>query len=129
MSQVLSADRCCREALQKFLARLKKFESQSASGSTSAYCQARKRLKTDYLSRIHDATTARLESLEKPRHLWRGRQVKVVDGSSASMPDTAENQKVYPQTRTQKAGCGFPIMRLAVIFSLATGAILDAAWD
>ena len=45
------------------------------------------------------------------------------------MPDTEANQRAYPQTKEQKPGCGFPIMRLAVIFSLKTGAILDMAWD
>jgi hypothetical protein len=50
-----------------------------------------------------------------------------VDGSSLSMPDTAANQKRYPQPRGQKPGCGFPVMRLVVVFSLATGAILRTA--
>ena len=59
--------------------------------------------------------------------LWLGRRVKVVDGTTLSMPDTAENQKVYPQPTSQKAGCGFPQMRLVGVFSLATGAMLDFA--
>ena len=45
------------------------------------------------------------------------------------MPDTPENQKRFPQPKTQKPGCGFPVMRVAVLFSMATGAILRAAWD
>jgi hypothetical protein len=50
-----------------------------------------------------------------------------VDGSTATMPDTAENQAAYPQQKNQKAGCGFPIVRLVVVFSLAVGTVLDAA--
>jgi hypothetical protein len=38
------------------------------------------------------------------------------------MPDTAENQKIYPQPSTQAPGCGFPIAKIGVLFSLATGA-------
>ncbi len=49
-------------------------------------------------------------------------QVKVIDGSSVSMPDTIENQKAYPQPSSQKPGCGFPIAKIGVLFSLATGA-------
>jgi hypothetical protein len=43
------------------------------------------------------------------------------------MPDTPENQKVYPQPSRQKRGCGFPIMRITVLFSLASGAIIAVA--
>jgi hypothetical protein len=48
--------------------------------------------------------------------------VKIIDGSSVSMPDTIENQLAYPQPNSQKLGCGFPIAKIGVIFSLATGA-------
>jgi hypothetical protein len=42
------------------------------------------------------------------------------------MPDTAANQKAFPQHNTQKAGVGFPIARMVVLFSLAVGTVLDA---
>jgi hypothetical protein len=59
--------------------------------------------------------------------LWKGRKVKVVDGSTATMADTEENQEEYPQHSSQKKGVGFPIMRFMAVFSLATGCILDLA--
>src|SRR5437588_1045071 len=43
------------------------------------------------------------------------------------MPDTLENQASYPQPPTQKAGIGFPLARVAVLLSLATGACHDLA--
>ena len=43
------------------------------------------------------------------------------------MPDTAENQAIYPQTRTPKTGVGFPLARITVSLSLATGACHDMA--
>jgi hypothetical protein len=43
------------------------------------------------------------------------------------MPDTAENQEVWPQPPTQKPGLGFPLMRLAGVMSLNCGAVLDIA--
>jgi hypothetical protein len=64
-------------------------------------------------------------SLITPHHLWYGREVKIVDGSSVSMPDTEENQRLYPQPSGQKEGCGFPVMRLVVNFSLTSGMVLD----
>jgi hypothetical protein len=41
------------------------------------------------------------------------------------MPDTPENQQAYPQTYNQKPELGFPIARVAAVFSLACGAVLD----
>jgi hypothetical protein len=57
--------------------------------------------------------------------LWKGRRVYVYDGSSVSMPDTPENQFAYPQPVVQKPGLGFPLARIAAVFSLACGAVLD----
>jgi hypothetical protein len=45
----------------------------------------------------------------------------VLDGSTVTLPDTPENQAAYPQQTCQRRGCGFPILRLVALFSLATG--------
>jgi len=50
-----------------------------------------------------------------------------VDGTGLSIPDTQENQAVYPQPSTQAPGVGFPLARLVMVICLATGAALDAA--
>ncbi len=72
--------------------------------------------------------TGRESEAQSPAEwLWHGRRVRVVDGSTITMPDTPENQAEYPQAKTQKPGCGLPIARILVIFSLATGAVLEAA--
>jgi hypothetical protein len=59
--------------------------------------------------------------------LWLGHRVISVDGTTVTMPDTAENQEEYPQQSSQKKGCGFPIMRLVVLFALSTGVVLEMA--
>jgi hypothetical protein len=65
---------------------------------------------------------------ESPQNwLWHGRKVRVVDGSTVTMPDTPENQAAYPQMKSQKPGCGFPIARILVVFSPSVGTVLDAA--
>jgi hypothetical protein len=43
------------------------------------------------------------------------------------MPDTPENQAVYPQPPNQKPELGFPLARITVLLSLATGACHDLA--
>jgi hypothetical protein len=53
----------------------------------------------------------------------------VVDGSSASMPDTPELQTAFPQPPGQRRGCGFPVAQFVVVFCWATGAIRDLVID
>ncbi len=74
------------------------------------------------LEKLFNSTAQNLEEKVTEEYLWCGRNVKVIDGSTVSMPDTVENQKEYPQTSSQQPGCGFPIAKIGVIFSLVTGA-------
>ncbi len=64
---------------------------------------------------------------EKAAERWHDLCPKVLDGTTLSMSDTQENQRAYPQPRSQKPGCGFPLMKLTGVFSLATGVLLDYA--
>ena len=73
-------------------------------------------------------TTGRLLSTQAQRCWgWRGRAVKLADGTGISMPDTPENQTRFPQPSSQAEGVGFPLARLVGIVCLATGAVLEAA--
>ena len=65
--------------------------------------------------------------MKKWLQLWHGLRPKIIDGTTVSLPDTQKNQRTYPQSRSQKPGCGFPLMRLVGVFSLATGVLLDYA--
>jgi hypothetical protein len=76
------------------------------SSSTSAYCQARKNLDTSSIENIFQYTSNSLKVEADPKHL-NGRRVLVVDGTDVNMPDTIENQKIWPQQNSQKVGCGF----------------------
>jgi len=125
LGQVLSADGSCREAVRRFLAGLARARGRTASPSTSAYCQARARLKTDDLAAVLFQARDKIERRAGDRFRFHGRPVKVVDGTTISMPDTLENQAAYPQTTSQKPGLGFPLFRLVAFFSLATGALLE----
>ena len=62
-----------------------------------------------------------------PSWRWMGHPVRLLDGTTVALPDTAANQAAYPQWRGQKAGLGFPICRLVGIICLASGAVLDAS--
>ena len=129
LSQVLDTDKSCHNAVSKVIAYLAGQRVEIPSTDTSAYCQARSRLPEKLLEKLFSQSGQSLEEKVVTEHLWCGRNVKVIDGSTVSMPDTVENQKEYPQPKTQKAGCGFPIAKIGVIFSLATGAAVALCID
>jgi len=74
-------------------------------------------------------TALGLEAKASGEQLWCGRLVLILDGSSESKPDTKVNQSAYPQHSNQAPGCGFPIAKLLVMFSLATGAAMGVLID
>ncbi len=96
-----------------------------ASPNTGAYCRSRARLNEEEIKGIRGAIKEKIQDSVKQEDLWYGKNVKIIDGSSLSMPDTEENQEKYPQPKGQKPGCGFPVMRITVLFSLSTGVILE----
>src|SRR5262249_19663839 len=79
------------------------------------------------LPRVAGETGQELHRRSQPEWLWKGRRVKIADGTTVSMPDTPANQAAYPQSVSQQPGLGFPLARLVVVFSLACGTVLDAA--
>jgi Transposase DDE domain len=125
LGQVLSADHSCRAAVARLLAHRVARGQDPCSAETGAYCQARKRLPEKFFSDVARQTGRALEADADPRWLWKRRRVHVYDGSSVSMPDTPENQSEYPQPVAQKPGLGFPLARIAAVFSLACGAVLE----
>src|SRR6516165_10240372 len=125
LSQVLSADHSCRAAVARLIAHRVSRGQRPCSSETGAYCQARKRLPEKFFSEVARRTGSALEAAVDSRWLWKQRRVYVYDGSSVSMPDTPKNQRDYPQPDTQKPGLGFPHARIAAVFSLACGAVLD----
>jgi hypothetical protein len=123
LSQVLSPGSACREIVRKVQA-WHAPQDQSPDSGTSAYCQARRRLPIATLTQLHQTLAAKLSARVPTPELWLGRCVKVVDGTGVSMPDTAANQKAWPQPSEQKPGCGFPVVKLVACFCLASGALL-----
>ena len=123
-SQVLDADGGCQEVVRKMQALAASRSLPSPSASTSAYCQARAKLEVSELETILSCTAKRLHDQGRTER-WKDRRVVVVDGTGLSMPDTSENQAVWPQTRGQKPGCSFPQATVCACFCLHTGALLS----
>jgi hypothetical protein len=122
LQQVLNPEQPCREVVRASNAARYTRRRKRVSGNTSAYCQARQRLTPSQLSGVWGHLATRMEDAPS-LDLWKGRRVGVVDGTGLSMPDTHANQRRFPQPSEQAKGCGFPVVKLVALFSLATGAI------
>jgi len=128
LSQCQDADPSQRQAVARLIAHRVAQGEPACSSKTGAYSKARQRLPEKILAELTQHTGKQLMTQAPADWSWHGRHVKIVDGSTASMPDTAVNQEEYPQMTCQKPGIGFPILRFLVIFSLAVGSVLDAAF-
>ena len=124
LSQVLNPGSSCREIVRKVQAWYAPQGGAQPDSRTGAYCQARARLPLAQLKATHEHLAQKITAQTAGSDHWLGRRVKVIDGTGLSMPDTAANQKVWPQPTTQKPGCGFPVVKLVACFCLASGALL-----
>jgi hypothetical protein len=125
LGQIVSADHSCRAAVARLIAHRVARGQRPCSAETGAYCQARKRLPEQFFADVARQTGRALDAQVETQWLWKRRRVYIYDGSSVSMPDTPKNQAAYPQPVVQKPGLGFPLARIAAVFSLACGAVLD----
>ena len=125
--QVAQAGASCREAIRQAQARCRINGQAGPADTTSPYCQARASLPLERLDQIHHHLTAQADKSIASADLWCGRRVLVADGTTVTAPDTPENQQVYPQQSVQRPGCGFPIIRIVALLSLATGMLVGWA--
>ena len=127
VSQSLNSDRSCQQivnqaAVQRLLTGL-----PVCSTHTGGYCRARQRLPLDLVSGLASHVGQQIDQQVPDRWRWQGRRVRLVDGTTATMPDTSANQAAYPKHGGQKSGLGFPICRIVGITCLSSGALLNAA--
>ena len=127
LGQIMSADGSCQNAVNEATVGRLLAGMKPGSVNTSGYCQARQRLPQEMVSTLARQSGALLGEQTPQAWLWQGRHVKLVDGTTVSMPDTAENQARFPQHGQQAPGVGFPLARLVGVIALSNGAVLDAA--
>ncbi len=127
MAQAMSADRSCQRAVNELAIKQLHAGLKPCSTHTGGYCRARKRLPVEMVSSLVRSTGNLISDSSARAGLWMGRPVRLVDGTTVAMSDTAANQAAYPQSRGQKPGLGFPICRLVGIVCLSSGAVLNAA--
>ena len=128
LSQVLFKDeqRSCAAAVGRVVVLLVAL-GKELSDNTGAYCRARAKLPEAVLRRLAYDVADGSERSIPGEWRWKDRDVKMVDGTTMSMPDTKANQAEYPQHTAQKKGLGFPIVRMVVLLSLATAMVSGMA--
>lgn len=123
--QMLHPRTSCREVVRHVQTLCRLAGRSPVDPGDSAYVQARQRLPEQRMQEALQATAQAAEARVPKASVLQGRAVKVVDGSTTQLADTPCNQKAYPQPKMQKPGCGFPVMKFVVLFSLSSGAILQ----
>jgi hypothetical protein len=129
--QMLQPRTSCREVVRQVQALFRLHNQGPVQAGDSAYVQARQRLPRERLEKALTATAQAADRRAQPGGCLQDRPVKVVDCSTTQLPDTEANQQRYPQPGGQKPGCGFPLLKFLVLFSLASGAVLTvvmAGW-
>ena len=127
VEQVLHTDHACQDVVVRYASERVAQGEARISLSTGPYCNARLRLPLGLVVRLGKRVGERLQDGCAQGWKWRERSVKIVDGTTVTMPDTEDNQARYPQHSEQKHGLGFPIARLVALVSLGCGAVLDWA--
>lgn len=127
LSQAVSSDRSCRNIVnQSAITRLISGLPE-CSTATGGYCKARARLPVTLVRELTRFTGQLIDQKVGDKWRWKGRRVRIVDGTTVTLPDTEKNQERYPQLRAQKPGLGFPMCRVVGITCLSSGALLNAA--
>ena len=127
LSQVMSIHHGCVSAVAKLITYRVANRQQACSSQTGAYCIARDKLDEPAMHRLVTLSGQAIEAKAPDQWLWLGHRVITADGATVTMADTPENQADYPQLSSQAPGCGFPIVRVVVLFALSTGVVLDMA--
>ena len=125
LSQVMSIHHGCVSAVAKLITYRVANGLSPCSAETGAYCIARDKLDEPSMHRLVTESGQAIEAKNPDHWLWLGHRVITADGATVTMADTAANQAEYPQLSSQAPGCGFPILRIVVLFALSTGVVLE----
>jgi len=127
LAQALSDDRSCQKAVNDAAIKRACGGLRLCSTRTGAYCRARQRLPLEMVSSLAKYTGRLVDEQVSEEWRWQGRPVRLIDGTTVTMPDTPANQLAFPQQGAQKPGLGFPICRIVGVTCLSSGVVLNAA--
>lgn len=91
VKQTLSQDRSCQKAVNGWIAQCMVEGLTPPSARTGGYCRARLRVPVQMVAELAREAGELLCRQARPGWRWRGRPVKLGDGTGIVMPDTEEN--------------------------------------
>lgn len=125
VEQAISSDSACQDAVGRYLSQRTAMGLSPCGLGTGSYCKARQRLPASLLeASVREVAGIAAAALPASAR-WRGREVKLIDGTHVSMPDTPSLQASFPQNRQQRPGLGFPQARIVGVVSLSSGCVTD----
>jgi hypothetical protein len=123
VEQALSSDQACQDAVGCGLSQRTSLGLAPSSLNTGSYCKARQRLPLGLIETVTQEVAAAAQRRAPEHWNWRGRPIKLMDGTTVSMPDTLANQAEFPQNHQQRPGLGFPLARIVGVIALGTGVV------
>ena len=114
-----------REVVRQIQALFALHDGPSISEHDGAYCRAKARLPVSEFPKALAATARAADQGAPIRTELQGRRVKAADGTTLTLADTPKNRAAYPALHSPEPN--FPMLRLVVLFSLCSGAILSLA--
>ena len=123
VEQAISSDPACQDAVGCGLSQRTSLGLAPSSLNTGSYCKARQRLPLSLIEAVAQEVAVAAQTGASAHWSWRGRQIKLIDGTTVSMPDTPASQAVFPQNHQQQPGLGFPLARIVGVIPLASGCV------
>ena len=127
LTQCLSASKSCVAAVTRVIVLRIALGLTPCSAATGGYCRARAKLPERFVQRLTLEVGTAVEDQAPDAWRWKRRRTLLLDGFTASMPDTPENQAEYPQSRSQRPGLGFPMIRVVTLLTFATACTVGCA--
>jgi len=127
LSQAMNEDRSCQKVVNDIAVRRALEGRPLCSTNTGGYCQARQRLSTEMVCELARHIGHLIDNSIPNEWRWKGKRVRLIDGTTIALPDTKANQAAYPQPSTQESGAGYPIVRVVGVICLSSGALLNSA--
>jgi hypothetical protein len=121
--QALNPKASGRQVVRQIQALFQLHAGPSPSEQDGAYCRAKARLSLKEFPKALRASAQAADRLAPALTLLQGRPTKVADGSTLTAPDTRKNRRRYPPVQTPEPN--LPMLRVMVLFSLISGAILS----
>jgi DDE family transposase len=124
--QALNPNAPGREVVRQLQALFRLEGGPQLSSEDGAYCRAKQRLPLSQFPKVLAATAKAADQQVPARSELQGRPTKVADGSALTLADTRKNRRAYPPLQCADKPT-FPMMRIVVLFSLLSGAVLALA--